>query len=94
MLKLSQIIPFPDAPQEWEITRDCPLCEGYKVQEEVNTGVNSNGPYVFYDESKCDNCDDEGHITPYYLPKDSYDSIEDVQQDYPGSTVTLIPRRN
>ena len=44
MLKLSQIIPFPDAPQEWEITRDCPLCEGYKVQEEVNTGVNSNGP--------------------------------------------------
>ena len=93
MLKLSQIIPFPDA-QQWEITQDCPLCGGYKVQEEVKTGVNSNGPYIFYDTSKCDNCDDEGHITPHFLPKDSYDNIEDVQQDYPNSTVTLIPRRN
>ena len=86
MLKLSGIIPFPDAPgKQWQIVMDCPECSGTgKV-----TYDHPNDPSAKDVDCGCD----EGK-TEALEPLEYYDKISDVQRDYPNSTVTLIPRRN
>jgi hypothetical protein len=87
MLKLSEIIPFPDAPgKQWQIIWDCPKCSGTGRV----TYDHPNDPSA--KDVDCTFCD-EGKIKGFE-PLEYYDQISDVQRDYPNSTVTLIPRRN
>jgi len=88
MIKLAVVhLPYSSIDaSHWELKKYCLRCEGTKEYEEVQHGINSNGPYVDTYSYPCSSCDDAGQTLLAEIPVDEYECYEDLLDDYPNAT--------
>ena len=66
---------------EYDIHIECAACDCGMTETQVG-GVDANGPWAEYRESKCHECDGSGIV---YVGREVYDSLADLKADYPES---------